>query len=588
MHSQGPDFYDAAEDAYKELFRSEIFTYPESLSEAQRIENYGGVEELEDDSEDDLLPAIAVTVTGVDVAPSSLPQILYLAYKNHGQFQLDKLKARLSRIEQAIQSDDQLTPTSSILETAFSSLNSFVEALDRDDTDLELWRQVARIASLLGSHRIARFCLESVVDTDDGDFDPWTEPLGLEESFAREQLKPLLQSLNDQLSESQLTAKSPKDRRLMSLLRRNVDPLPYLPSNALNSPAQSVARPAENQFIAVPLRTWASCGKAILFRLHQEAQGLVNSDSGAVILPPPARQIPTRGSVTDHDRRSFVRSPTEDKAEYVDAPMEVSMAEGPAEGNEDHPIDLTDSVVQQAMERPTKHAQIEIRGSGITVEVPLAQGRSENGQIAVRPAGMVALPTRKRSSEAAELPESTDIGRSRSKRIKARGSIDPDSLKDTTAEDWVKWYEQQLQIYHEADEPAFGTVASILTKLGSDNPGSLKALRDILSNPPAASSEAVNNAKTSLNMAAQDLKTMLDGWDLPKSKAFLSGHDAKESAGPIGGTQNPGFTAFLEHSTHEPRASSKRPLLPSDYTLNDFANHVNYGRWQGLHQIAYE
>lgn len=570
------------------------------MSEAQRIENYGAVEELEDDSEDDLLPAIAVTVTGVDVAPSSLPQILYLAYKNHGQFQLDKLKARLSRIEQAIQSDDQLTPTSSILETAFSSLEHFVEALDRDDTDLELWRQVARIAGLLGSRRIARFCLESVVDTDDGDFDPWMEPLGLEESFAREQLKPLLRSLNDQLSESQLTAKFSKDRKLMGLLKRNVDPIPYLPSHTLNPLAQSIARPAENQFIAVPLRTWASCGKAILFRLHQEAQGVVNSDSGAgyslvipssspaVISQAPARQISTRGSIADHDRQSFVRSPTEDKAEYVDAPMEVSTAEGPAEGNEDHPIDLTDSVVQRAMERPTKLDQVEDRGSGIPVEVPLAQGRAENGQTAVRPAGMVALPTRKRSSEAAELPDSTDIGRSRSKRIKARGSIDPDSLKDTTAEDWGRWYEQQLQIYHEADEPAFGTVASILTKLGSKNLGSLKVLRDIVSNPRTASSEAVNDAKTSLNMAAQDLKTMLDGWDLPKSKAFLSGHDAKESAGPIGGTQNPGFTAFLEHSTQEPRASSKRPLLPGDYTLDGFANQLNNGGWHGLHQIAYE
>ena len=571
------------------------------MSEAQRIENYGAVEELEDDSEDGLLPAIAVTVTGLDVAPSSLPQILYLAYKNHGQFQLDKLKARLSRIEQAIQSDEQWTPTTSISETAFSSLELFVEALDRDDTDLELWRQVARIAGLLGSRRIARFCLESVIDTDDGEFDPWTEPVGLEESFAREQLKPLLRSLNDQLSESQLTAKVSRDKDLMGLLKRNVDPFPYLPSHTPNLPAQSIVHPAQNQFIAVPLRTWASCGKAILFRLHQEAQGLINSDSGAgyslvipssssptVIPPPPVRQMPTRGSITDHDRHAFVRSPTEDKAEYVDAPMEASTAEGPAEGNEDRPIDLTDSVLQQAVERPSKVDQVEDRGSRISVEVPLVQGRAENGQFAVRPAGVVALPTRKRSSEAAELPDSTDIGRSRSKRIKARGSIDPDSLKDTTAEDWAKWYEQQLQIYHEADEPAFGTVASILTKLGSKHLGSLKALRDIVSNPRAASSDAVNNAKIPLNMAAQDLKTMLDGWDLPKSKAFLSGQDAKESAGPIGGTQNPGFAAFLEHSTQEPRASSKRPLLPGDYTLDGFANHLNKRSWQGLHQIAYE
>lgn len=600
LHSQGPDFYHEAEDAYNELFRSEIFTYPESLSESQRIDSYGVIEELEDNSEDDLLPAITTTATGVDVAPSSLPQILYLAYKNHGQFQLDRLKARLSRIEQEIETDDQLIPTNLISRTASFSLKLFVEALDRDDTDLELWRQVARIAGLLGSPRIARFCLESVVDTDDGDFDPWTEPLGLEESFAREQLQPLLRSLNDQLSESQLADRSHKHKKMMGLLKRNVDPFPYLPPDAVSPPVQSVAHPADNQFIAVPLRTWASCGKAILFRLNQEAQGLVNPDPGAgyslvipptnsaMNFPPPARQLPNRDTTTDHDRKSFVRSPTEDKAEYVDALMEVSIAEGPAEGNEDRPIDLSDSVVQQAMDSPTKIVQVEGRGCENAVGVPLAQGHAENGGAAVRPAGPVALPTRKRSSEVAELPESTDVGRLRSKRIKARGSIDPDSLKDTTAEDWAKWYEQQLQIYHEADEPAFGTVQSMLTMLGSKELGSLKVLRNILSNHYTASSEAVNSTKESLNTAAQDLKTMLDGWDLPKSKAFLSGHDAKDSAVPIGGTQNPGFTAFLEHSTQETQASSKRPLLSGDYALAEFAKELNDGSWQCLHQISYE
>lgn len=600
LHSQGPDFYTEAEDAYNELFRSEIFTYPESLSEAQRIESYGAVEDLEDNSEDDFLPAITTTTTGADVAPSSLPQILYLAYKNHGQFQLDRLKARISRIEQEIRPDDHLTPTKLIFGTASFSLKLFVEALDRDDTDLELWRQVARVAGLLGSRRIARFCLESVVDTDEGDFDPWTEPLGLEENFALEQLKPLLRSLNDQLSESQLTAKSHKHRKLMGLLKRNVDPFPYLPTNAIGLPAQSVTHPAKIQVITVPLRTWASCGKAILFRLNQEAQGLVNpvpgagyslaipSNNSAGILPPPARQMPNRDITADHNRQPFVRSPTEDKAEYVDALMEVSTAEGPAERNEARPIDLSGSVVRQAMGSPIKISQIEDRGYENVVEFPLAQGRAENGGFAVRPAGPVALPTRKRSSEAAELPDSTDIGRSRSKRIKARGSIDPDSLKDTTAEDWAKWYEQQLQIYHEADEPAFGTVQGMLTKLGSQESGSLKVLRDILSNQCTASNEAVNGAMESPNTAAQDLKTMLDEWDLPKSKAFLSGHDTKDSAGPIGGTQNPGFTAFLEHSTQETQVSPKRALLPGDHALDDFARHLDDGSWQGLHQISYE
>ena len=603
LHSQGPDFYNEAENAYNELFRSEIFTYPESLSEAQRIESYGAVEEAEDNPGDDLLPASTAIATGVDLAPSSLPQILYLAYKNHGLFQLDRLKARLGRIEQEIKVGDSLAPLNVIFGTASFSLKLFVEALDQDDTDLELWRQVARIAGLLGSRRIARFCLESVIDNDEGDVDPWMEPLGLEESFASEQLKPLLRSLDDQISESQSSERSQEHRNLKSLLKRNLDPFPYLPPDAVSPPVQSIAHPAKNQVITIPLRTWASCGKAILLRLGQEAQGLINSDPGAgyslavpsnnsaVIHQPPTRQMTDRAdrdTTTDHNRQSFLQSPTEDKAEYVDALMEVSIAEGPVDGNEIRSIDLPDSIAQRAMGSPTKLDQVEDRAGGKAVEVPLAQRRAEKGGILIRPARPVALPTRKRSSEAAELPDSTDVGRARSKRIKARGSIDPGSLRDTTAEDWAKWYEQQLQIYHEADEPAFGTVQSILAELGSKESTSLKVLRGILLDHATASTEAVDDAKESLNVAAQDLKTMLDGWDLSKSKAFLSTHDAKDPAGPIGGAQNPGFTAFLEHSSQETQLSPRRPLLSGDLGLDDFVQHLDNRSWQGLHRIGYE
>ena len=600
LHSQGADFYDEAEDAYNLLFQSEIFTYPESLSEAQRIENYGALEELEDNSEDDLLPAPTTTVLGVDVAPSSLPQILYLAYKNHGQFQLDRLKARLGHIEQEIRPDDHLAQRKTVLGTASFTLKLFIEALDRDDTDLELWRQVARIAGLLGSRRTERFCLESVVDTDEDSFDPFMEPLGLEEGLAVEQLSPLLRSLDDQLSESQSDAKSHKHKRLIGLLKQNLDPFPYLPPKPVSLPASSIARPAKDEVITVPLRTWASCGKAILFRVNQEAQGLIKSDPGAgyslvipsdnsaLTFPPPVRQMPNRDTTTDHDRQSFVRSPTEDQAEYVDALMEVSTAEGPAEGSEDRPADLSGSVLKQVIEGTVKVDQNDERGCGNVAEVPLTHRRSGSGGMAARPAGPVALPTRKRSSEAAELPDSTDIGRSRSKRIKARGSIDPDSLKDTTAEDWGKWYEQQLQLYHEADEPAFVIVQSTLTKLGSKELESLKILRDIVSTHCTVSSEIVKIGKVSPNLAAQDLKVMLDGWDLPKSKAFLSGHDAKDSAGSVGGTKNPTFTAFLEHSTQEIQTSPKRPQMPGEYALNDFIRQLDDGSWRGLHQLAYE
>lgn len=587
-------FYDAAEVAYRELFRSEIFTYPESLSEAQRLELYEDVEDSQDDLDDALAPTLVAPVTSTDGAPSTLPQILYLAYKNHGQFILDRLKHQLSRLELDIRSDYEGVQPQNTL-AASASLKLFVEALDRDESDLQLWRQTSRIGGFLGSQRITRFCLEAVLDSDENDFGAWAEPLGLEEGFAIEQLKPLLRSLEDQLSESQLSALSQRQNQIIRALKIHIDPLPFLPTTSLGLPANRPSTATETQVIGIPLRTWASCGQGILLQLNQEAQGVINPAPGAnycLLLPGkevpassgPLPRFPSNGESNLGQNGSPVTMPQE----YIkpgpllaDRVATVGNWLGQAEQSQASPIDMDMQIVEQALESPTKFVE-----AGNPVEVHNSGTRRTSVQETVQPTGLVSLPTRKRSSEAAELPESTE-GRSRSKRIKARGATDPDNFRDTTADDWARWYEQQLQIYHQADDIVFASIEHMLSTFGGRRPSDPSSLRKLIFPPQSiAGDNHAESVPEPSDVAPLDLKNALDTWDLGKGKAFLNGHDPKDPAAGIGGTQTPSFTAFLEHSNQEMQQSFQVPVLSDEAGIEQFVEAVNK-TWTSLGQLSF-
>lgn len=599
MHSQGPGFYDEAGKAYDELFRSEIFTWEESLSEAQRIERYFEVDSSDDEIEDVLTPVFSAPNTGLDGSPSSLPQILYLAYKNHGQFLLDRLKDQLSRIEGHILSGSSLIPSAEATEVASKCLKLFVEATDRDDSDLELWRLISRVSHSLQSRRIARFCLEAVLEADENDFTEWTEPLGLEEGFAIEQLKPLLQSLDDQLSQSQLLPMLGNPKAIITSFTKYIDPCPYLPiSLASLEDGSSRSKPAVRP-IEVPLRSWASCGKAILLRLGQEAQGIIESDPGAsysLILPSTQSKIVlfsseavNGGEVQPQLLGSALSDQVEDGQKTAMAPNDGMARMALAE-----PIALSGNEVQSLtgnpLESPTKIE--ETPGHEITegAVVDVTTGQADHTGSSTGQHGPLALPTRKRSSETADLPDSNDVGRSKSKRIKARESFDPSSLKDSTAEDWAKWYEQQLQMYLGADDAVFNSIGSIQSKLGAPTSISLSKLREIVSNQPSNDvHDDTYNPPSSLNLVAQDLRCTLDSWDIGKSKAFLNGHDpTKDPAGGSGGGLNTDFPAFLEHSDQESRVASQKPILPDDHDLDRFVHSTDQQPWNSLDQLSYQ
>ena len=601
LHSQGPNFHDEAEAAYHELFASEIFTWEDSPSAARGVQPYD-VGDSDDDVQDSLTPIHPDSVlVGANGTPNSLPQILYLAYKNHGQFLLDRLRHRLSRIEYEINSGSYKASSNIISEDVSSSLSLFVKALNKDDTDLELWRLTSRIAGFLGSRRVARYCLEAVLDNEDESLDAWTEPLGLEAGFAKEQLQPLLTAIDDELSQTLVSHIFKKHKKIIASFRRRIDPCPYLPT----TPSSKIHDENEKYLmkkcvIHVPLASWASCGKAILLQLSQEAQGINRPEPGVTyslafpsnnedtMTASPPKRSPSHQNFVQINQTPIVGeeelvSPLSRSLDTTDNNAAVRLVAEPSVASSRPPQESLQSNSENRANVGNPESQ-ETAGTADTNQAPLQVDPAQADTI---PNDTISLPPRKRSSETAELPDATDTGRSKSKRIKTRGSWDPDSLKDSTAEDWARWFEQQLQMYHHADDLAFGSTSKVLSKLDVSEPITLQPLRDILSRQP--SNDTLHHESTPsqpMDSVLQDLKSTLNGWDTERSKAFLNGYDPKDPAGGIWGSCSPGFAAFLENSDRGSPKLLNFKKLP-DHHVKEFVKDITRQEWISLEELAY-
>ena len=589
LHSQGPDFYDQAEAAYKELLSSEVFSYAESLSETRWLELYGDVELLDDGDDEDVAADLPTAVASGEGAPSTLPQVLYLAYKNYGLFRLDRLREQLLQIEQILENEDERNLANGLSEGATSGLQNLAEALDRDETDLELWRKVARISQYLCSQRIARFCLETVLHNDGSD--PLSvEPLSLEQAFANEQLTPLLASIGDTVIKVD-PANIPS---VIKALRKHIDPYPYLPTTIARSLADQISSKVSDQEIKASLRTWASCGAAILSRaqaqsLYSGEAGAINPDPGAhyfLVIPPKDPKESSTGKVSSpdsvHSGGPENKRPSISKAKKSE---EVSTGRINTAETLESPTKADDENLEQVLLSPqsitpTSGGQNDIVGSN---------GPSENQPDAEQNEGNPAGPSepnngRKRSSGTADLGEGVDGGRGRSKRIKARGSItDPTALNDTTAEDWTKWYKQQLDVYVTADQVAFQEAEQILSKFGC------RTLHNSVTNGREHADSEVDlvSKKSSSNAAEEDLRQMLMEWDLAKSKLFLTG-SSQPSASAMDSVSNAGFSTFLTQATDNSTSRADLPTFPDDLGLEDFVNKIQQEGWTSLGGLAFK
>lgn len=537
LHSQGPASYPQAAAAYTALFSSEIFKYPESETEFRRIDNNPEFEYT------DAYPlGLDIGTGGVDA--QALPQILYLAYKNHGQFILDCVKSRL-RLEPMEKPalDYQVQ----------AAVDNFALALASDESDTELWRRAARIGSTLGSRRIARYCLEAAVEVDDDPTVAELDPAGLEEGFAGEQLKEQLEVLGDETALSHPIMAPFEKKTMPEFLLKHMDPYPFLPDNTKSflNDRQGEDRADVRQpriSVTVEERTWKAVGSMLcqaFLDAHSHGSNGPNSSPGLVIILPPAEQgiEPVK-----------IANAAEDQVMN-----DVPISESPAPESE---AALATPVTGKSDDQP-----IEIVTT--TTTIPLADDQGQSS---------VSLPTRKRSQSAAGIrstPEEDSSTQKRSKRIRNRDN----TTEGTT--DPATQFAEQLKSFQKADDDTFQFVGGLLQKLGVDDLGSLAELQTAIS-----LEEKIDAAETMTNTVVRDLRDILRNWDDAKASEFINGN-AAEILGSSVNSANAGLAAFLEHSKSGPQKLTDIPVLGEDEGLAEFVEKVN-SSWMPLQDIVWE
>ncbi|KAJ5155873.1 Tetratricopeptide-like helical [Penicillium capsulatum] len=582
LHSQGPEYYPQAAEAYEALLGSEIFKYPESLSDFKRAAPPDPQTAAVTD--DDVADAIAEF--NVNDSTSSLFQTLYLSYKNHGKYTLDVLQESLRQTPQ--KPNDVQHAAQEINTASKKALGSFAEALERDDTDLNLWRQSARLGSALLSYRLNRFCLESVLADDENRLEVRSEQLGLEEILSEERLRSTLKSLFDGLSASQIPVKKPK-KALAKYLKQHEDSYPYLPNlpldiHDLDESKGPLALSASHREITPRNATWESTGKALLKALEDEEQAPLTacpSLSFQVILP---------------RRESETSEPAPIKAEEtVNADEEIR---GDINENEDvymlqeneKPAEVEDPKPDAAKKLPEEQSSIDQSAEKQLMESledqsvqPTAPDAAEGEINHEEPEPKSPSGPRKRSSASAANEEQPESGRMKSRRTRARES-NADALvqPEEIAFDQEKYYENRLEVFVNADEWMFNTVNSLFSRVEIHALGSIESLREKAATSND-SSEATQDPEARL---FQDFRGLIKDWNDAKSR-LMQQKDDLSSLKDIRGTSKSGLAVFLEHS----RKANRRPLqheeLPAGEHIYEFANAVNDARLHP-HETSFE
>jgi hypothetical protein len=587
LHSQGPEYYSQAAEAYESLLNSEIFKYPESLSDFKRPD-LPDVPSATATADDATVAADTVAEFNVNDSTSSLFQTLYLSYKNHGKYILDSLHETLRHTpKDAETAQDTARKTAKATKDA---VQSFAEALERDDTDLNLWRQSARLGSALQSYRLNRFCLESVLADDDNRLEVRSTQLGLEETFSEERLRSTLQSLFDGLSASQIPVKKQK-KALEKYLRQHSDLYSYLPNlpteiQFLDPTKGPLALSTSRREVRPCEATWEAVGKALLEALDaEEDASIADSPSKAICieLPPKSSEALESLEIEEMDKASGGDAAGQTgKIENEDVDMlkedeEIAKTEKPEEHNgEDEPTEEQASIDQSAEKQLMESLE---RQSVHPPETQAADTEATPGEAEPKSPS----DTRKRSSASAANDEQPDGGRMKSRRTRARESnADALAQPEEVAFDYEKYYEDRLEIYVNADDWMFNTLGSLYSKVGIEDLGTISSLREKVA-ALNDSDEPVQEPETRL---IQDLRGISKTWNDEKSRVMQQKDDLS-SLKDIRGSNKSGLSVFLEHS----RSGTRKPVvqheLGSGEELYRFSETVN-SSWLHPSQTSYE
>ena len=569
LHSQGAPYYPQAKEAYDALFQSEIFKYPESLSRYKREQLYGADVD-EDEDEHDLDEERPARTAGSRETRDStaLPQTIYLSYKNHGQFLLDALKHTIAQSESQSSSETTLS--------AGRALKAFAEALERDETDLELWRKSARVGEALKSYRIARFCLESVaegnVEATDGQFDQGT----LEQAFAVESLRKIVRDLDDKLSISQLSLKHPK-KAILRLLKAGIDPLPYLPSpsqdGTFRSGLQGLLGPGPtNRIIKPKARSWTELGKAVLQALSDEIADERRPSSIVEISLPDKNDnvmvlVLQRKSKPDARVDEQIENTSDQAPDAVNVTEKQEVPDGiPSPRNKEG---AQDAPVPDAPEPSPTTVNLQVEGPGEPEETIVANTAED-----VEP----KITRKRRSSLPTGNDEPAEGGRTKSKRIRARESnADALAQPEEIAFDHARYYEDQLEVYAHADQWMFGTVGSLLSKFEVEDLGSVEELKRVLA-PTREQPELTTEPTTSRPeeiLVSEDLRYAIENWNGSKARLALHSDILAGTEDGAGGVKDSALAIFLEHSRQANQPVTGNPTMSRDEGLVGFCEQVN-------------
>ncbi|KAK4541190.1 hypothetical protein LTR36_008264 [Oleoguttula mirabilis] len=562
-HAEGPDSFEEAAEAYQQLFESEIFRYPESQPELRRIELYGPL--VEDDGSFDSFEAGTVAAAGtLDTGPSTLPQILHLSHKNYAQFKLEYLTARLDTLNVTL---------SHILGEASAALEHFVQALDKDDSDLDLWRRTAAVGGMLDSKRVARFCLEAVLEGDDDGLNGVLSLPGLEEGLAGEQLRELVGRLDDQLSMLQSPLSTGKRRVLSKMLKQRLSAYPHITERAKvlveqhGMPGQRIPQP--RRVVLKAPTTWAEMGDTLLRQLMAEQHGTSSVAPGSAI----GFDL---GSVLKSSPRA-VGAPYEpmiSKTTAVSAPIPQPHRPMPMTILEQFP-GLDDG-------KPTVQPRIAPADASMVLIVASASG----DDIKMADSSTMTLPSRKRSGDAAGLQEGNEEGRTKSRRTRARETnAETGDNRQALIDANIRWeYEQQLNEFQAADDWMFDTVGGLFERIGIVGFGKAKDVRQEI-NAASTYQEPRTNGDSSaadgLGRARTDVLSFLSNYTDQMAFVLLQRGESLD----IGPSQNTtGFSGSFGQGSPS-KAVHSAASMPND-GLVDLLEAMNSG-WLLTQEAAY-
>jgi hypothetical protein len=543
FHSEGPQSYQKAAKAYTELFQSDVFKYAESLSEFRRAETLPEYEELLQESYD---LSSQPLVAPADNAPNTLPQIIHLSYKNHGQLLLDILRHRV--LKSAAGPASQLETAFSLADDVKTPLNYFAEALDKDEADLTLWRLSSSVALLAESVRIARFCLEAVLDGDFAGVEGVLDSLGIDEMISREQLRELSGQLQDDVSLLLSPLGRSRRKALSSTLKALIDPYSDMKRRPFEEVAYSttgtIGKDPSKYIVTSEDDDWESVGKTILMQLEYEQAGKIDFGPGASL------GFKSRGAKMN-DLKLLTDSVPTIAEVTIESPIRQKGAQTTIEP-------------AASAESPTVKEQEKEAESTSTTQ---AAGEDNSAQ--------PSLPSRKRSTESAGLGEVPEGGRIRSKRIRARESH---HIGDTITVEGQKdaGSSQLLQDYLAADQHLFDLVGPLLSKFHANRLLSPETLRE-------AVGDTGPDPQIPFLIAIRDAYDMMKKYS-PSKAASLLDKSISEKADLT--SRKAGLGAFLGHENSSRAQVADKPLFPADVGLRDWIRKINAG-WLSTRDVAW-